>query len=72
MLSVMHRDQGDYNEALLYTKKIEQLTNKKDSLQIGAAYYEMNKPDSALVYFKGEKVQATTGPSCFLPGYIQN
>jgi signal transduction histidine kinase len=53
LLSTVHRDQGDYNEALLYTKKIEQLTHKKDSLQIGAAYYEMNKPDSALAYFRG-------------------
>ncbi len=53
VLANVHRDQGDYNEALLYTKKYEQLTNAKDSLQIGATYYEMNKPDSALVYFKG-------------------
>ena len=52
-LANVHRDQGDYNEALLYTKKYEQLTNTKDSLQIGATYYEMDKPDSALVYFKG-------------------
>src|SRR5436190_18774666 len=42
-LANVHRDQGDYNEALLYTKKYEQLTNTIDSLQIGATYYEMNK-----------------------------
>jgi two-component system NtrC family sensor kinase len=53
LLSVVHKDQGDYNEALLYTKKSEQLANEKDSLRIGAIYYEMNKPDSALVYFRG-------------------
>jgi signal transduction histidine kinase len=65
-LSTVHRDQGDYNEALLYTKKIEQLTNKKDSLQIGAAYYEMNKPDSALVYFKGAESTSYEWPILFL------
>jgi two-component system NtrC family sensor kinase len=65
-LANLHRDQGDYNEALLYTKKYEQLTNTKDSLQIGATYYEMNKPDSALVYFKGAESKGYNWPILFL------
>ncbi|MEO8766679.1 MAG: ATP-binding protein [Ginsengibacter sp.] len=65
-LANMLRDQGDYNEALLYTKKNEQLTNTKDSLQIGAIYYEMNQPDSALVYFKGMENTSYDWPILFL------
>ena len=51
-LATVYRDQHDYDEAFLYEKKSEQLTNKKDSERIGTIYYEMNKPDSALVYYK--------------------
>jgi hypothetical protein len=65
-LANFHRDQGDYNEALLYTKKYEQLTNTKDSLQIGATYYEMNKLDSALVYYKDVGSTGQGWPILFL------
>ena len=34
-LANVHRDQGDYNEALLYTKKYEQLTNQRIACKSG-------------------------------------
>jgi signal transduction histidine kinase len=57
-LASVHRDQGDYNEALNYIRKGLELARKNNDCQFcpwlgpvaGSIFYEMNKLDSAMVH----------------------